>query len=104
MSGGATAVMAAAAVASTVYTIASGERAASKQDKAQSEAKANALKQEKAAEEATNKANQKRPDAQGALDSAMQAGKSGASGTLLTGATGVDPATLQLGKTTLLGG
>lgn len=106
MSGGisATAVLAATAVAATAYTVYSGERAADAQKKAQNEARANAVKQEKAADEATNRVNQKRPDTMAILDSAAQAGKGGASGTMLTGPQGVDPAALNLGKNTLLGG
>lgn len=63
----------------------------------------NARKQEKAADEAANRANQKRADPGAALDAAMQAGKSGASGTMLTGAQGIDAKSLSLGKNTLLG-
>lgn len=104
MSGGATAVMAAAAVAATAYTVYSGERQASAQKKMQAEAKDAALKQEKAADEATNRANQKRPDTMGILDAAAQAGRSGQSSTMLTGPQGVDSGSLQLGRNTLLGG
>lgn len=96
-------VMAAAAVAGTVVSLKNGmdQQAAAK--KAASQAQANAQKQEKAADEATNRANQKSPDTSAMLDAAIQAGRAGASGTLLTGAQGVDPATLALGKNTLLG-
>jgi hypothetical protein len=38
------------------------------------------------------------------LDAATQAGKGGASGTMLTGSQGIDPNLLSLGKNTLLGG
>lgn len=103
MSGGTTAVLAAAAVAGTAYSIYSGERAADEQAAARKQAKANALKQEKAAEEANNRANQKRPDTASILDAAMQAGKGGQSSTMLTGPMGVDPGALTLGKNTLLG-
>ena len=105
MSGGitATTVLAAAAVAGTAYTIYNGQKQADAQEKAQNQAQANALKQETAADQATNKANQKRPDTMAILDAATQAGKGGASGTMLTGASGVDPNALQLGKSTLLG-
>lgn len=67
------------------------------------QAQAQAQKQEKAADEANNLANMKRADTAAALDSAAQAGKAGASGTMLTGPQGIDPAALQLGKNTLLG-
>lgn len=57
----------------------------------------------KAADENMNRATQKRPNTAGILASAQQAGKSGASGTMLTGPQGVDPAALTLGRNTLLG-
>lgn len=100
---GATTALAVAAVAGTAYSIYSGERAAHAQQKAQSEAKANALKQEKAADEAFNAANRKKPDTMAILDAASQSGKAGASSTMLTGPMGVDPSALTLGKNTLLG-
>lgn len=92
-----------AAVAGTAYSVYSGERAADAQASAQKQAKALALKQEKAAEEANNRANQKRADTMSILDSAAQAGRSGASSTMLTGPQGIDPAALTLGKNSLLG-
>ena len=73
------------------------------QSKAQQQAKDAALKQESAADQANNKANQKRPDTMAILDQAAQSGKGGASGTMLTGAAGVDPSALNLGRSTLLG-
>lgn len=97
-------VLAGAAVAGTVASIYQGQQQASAQKKAASQAQANADKQAKAADEATNRANQKRANPGAALDNAMMSSKSGASGTMLTGATGVDPGSLQLGKSTLLGG
>lgn len=103
MSGGATAVLAAAAVAGTAYSIYSGERSADAQASAQKEARNNALKAEQNAQQATNRANQKKPDTAGILDAASQSGKAGASGTMLTGPQGIDPAALNLGKNTLLG-
>jgi hypothetical protein len=60
-------------------------------------------KQLKAGEESLNRANQKTPNTSRIVDQATQAGRAGASGTMLTGAAGVDPTTLQLGKSTLLG-
>lgn len=100
---GATAAALVAAVG-TVASIQSAKKQASAQKKAAEQAQANAVKQAKAADEATNAANQKRANPRAALDNAMMSSKSGASGTMLTGAGGVDPASLQLGKTTLLGG
>ncbi len=105
MSGATTAtyIMAGAAVAGTVISYQNGKKQEAAAEKAMQQAQANADKQAKSADEAMNKANQKRPNVQGVLDSATQAGKAGASGTMLTGPQGVDPNTLNLGKSTLLG-
>lgn len=94
------AVAAVAAVGATVY---SGEQSAAAQERAQKEARVNAQKQADAADQAQNRANQKKPDTSAILSAAQQSGKSGASGTLLTGPQGVDPSALNLGKNTLLG-
>ena len=101
-----TALIAAAAVGgvSTAYQMYSGNKAEQQQRSAQRQAQRQAEATAQAADEANNKVNQKRPDVAGALASAMQAGKSGASGTMLTGPGGVDPGALSLGKSTLLGG
>lgn len=104
MSGGATSVvMAVAAVAGAAISYQNGQEQKKSAEKAASQAQANAQKQEKAADEATNRTNTKRADTGAALDSATQAGKAGASGTMLTGPQGIDPAALNLGKNTLLG-
>lgn len=113
MSGGGTAmaVLATAAVASTAYTVYSGERAAEKQGEAlnqqrqaQAEAKSAAEKQQASSEQNINRANAKSPDTGAILSAATQAAKGGAAGTMLTGPTGVNTADLNLGKSTLLGG
>lgn len=100
----------AVAGAGTAYQVYSGEQqrsaqkdALNQQREAQQKAEASALKQEKAAEEATNKALAKKPDVNAIMAASEQAGKSGASSTMLTGAQGVDPTSLQLEKKTLLG-
>ena len=103
MSGAATAVIAAAAVAGAAIAYDNGQEQKKAAEKASHQAQANAQKQEKAADEATNRANTKRADTGAALDSATQAGKAGASGTMLTGPQGIDPAALNLSKNTLLG-
>lgn len=92
--------IAAAAAAASIYQ---GVSQASAQAKANSQAEDNAKKQLKAAEEAKNRANQKQPDTSALLSAAQQAGKSGASGTMLTGPQGVSASDLSLGKSTLLG-
>lgn len=104
MSGATSAVLAVASLAGTVASIQSAKKQASAQKKAAAQAQENADKQAKAADEASNRANQKRANPGAALDNAMMSSKSGASGTMLTGSQGVDPGSLQLGKTTLLGG
>ena len=104
MSGAVSAIAAVATVASAVNSYQQGKKAESSQKEAAAQAQANADKQAKAADEATNAANQKRANPRAALDNAMMSSKSGASSTMLTGAGGVDPASLQLGKNTLLGG
>lgn len=71
--------------------------------RAASESKALMDKQLKAADESMNRATQKRPNTARIVDEAAQAGRSGASGTMLTGSQGVDASTLQLGRSTLLG-
>jgi hypothetical protein len=71
--------------------------------KAASESKALMDKQLKAADENMNRATAKRPNTARIVDEAAQAGKAGASGTMLTGSQGVDPAALTLGRSTLLG-
>lgn len=71
--------------------------------RAQAESKALMDKQLKAADENMNRATQKRPNTARIVDEAAQAGKAGASGTMLTGPQGVDPGSMQLGRNTLLG-
>ena len=104
-------VLAAAAVASTVYSIYSGEKQAEKQQEAlnqqraaQADAKTAAEKQQATAEQNVNRANAKQPDAGAILSQASQAAKGGPAGTMLTGPSGVNQADLNLGKSTLLGG
>jgi uncharacterized protein HemX len=113
MSGAATAVYVAAAVAAvgTAYSIYNGEEgrkqqgeAMSQQRQAQSQAKEAATKQEQISEQTVNQANAKSPDASAILSAASQASKGGPAGTMLTGPTGVNQADLSLGKSTLLGG
>lgn len=113
MSGAATAVYVAAAVAAvgTAYSIYNGERQAGKQEEAltqqrqaQAEAKTAAEKQQSTAEQNVNRANAKQPDAGAILSAAGQAAKGGPAGTMLTGPQGVNPNDLALGKSTLLGG
>lgn len=102
MSGAITAI-AIGSVVSAVSSIYTGNKQASAQKKAMAQSQANANKQATAAEQAANAANQKRPNANGILDAASQSGRAGVSGTMLTGAQGVDAGSMALGKNTLLG-
>lgn len=79
-------------------------QAADAQSKASAQATANATKAADAADQANNKANAKQPDVSALDSSNAMSAKGGVSGTMLTGASGVDPKTLLLGRTTLLGG
>ena len=105
MSGGATAAWVAAGIAAVGTAVAydQGQQQKKSAENASRQAQANADKQLAQADQETNRANQKRPDTSAILGAAQQAGKAGASGTMLTGPTGIDPSTLQLGKSTLLG-
>lgn len=99
----ATAVAAVAAVAGAAVSYQNGQDQKKAAENSARQAQTNALKQEKAADEATNRSNQKRANTGAILDAATQAGKGGASGTMLTGPQGIDPNLLNLGKSTLLG-
>lgn len=102
MSGGSTAT-AVMAVAGAAIAYQNGEDQKKAAQDAQYQAEQNANKQAAAADQAFNAANQQKPDVSGILAAQQQAGKQGASGTMLTGPTGIDPSTLTLGKNTLLG-
>jgi hypothetical protein len=72
-------------------------------EKSAAESKALMERNLKAADENMNRVNQKRPNTARVVDEAAQAGKFGASGTMLTGSMGVDPSSLKLGRAALLG-
>jgi hypothetical protein len=76
--------------------------AGQKEATAQAEKQANQAAQLQTEE--TNRANRRNADVAGILSGIQQQAKGGQSGTLLTGAQGVDNSALTLGKTTLLGG
>ena len=96
-------IAAVAAVAGVGVAYNSGQEQKKASEASMNQARKNALKQEKSSDEANNRVNQKSADTTGALAAAQQAGKSGASGTMLTGTQGVDQSALNLGKSTLLG-
>lgn len=90
-------------VASGIAGIAQGASAASQQKKAGAQASANAAKSAQQSEEQINRANAKSPNGSAINQSNMIDSKGGGSGTMLTGSQGVDPSSLTLGKSTLLG-
>lgn len=97
-------VAAVATVAVSAYvSYENGKKQADAQKQAAEQSKAAADKQAAQADQAFNKANQKQPDTSYLLAAAQQAGKSGPSGTMLTGVSGIDPSQLALGKSALLG-
>lgn len=98
------AVAATATIVGTAYSIYNGQQNANAQRDAAAQAQANANAQLLSSQQALNRANQKQPDTSAILSAAMQSGRMGASGTMLTGPQGINPSTLNLGKTTLLGG
>lgn len=97
-------MVAAGLAASAVATVYSANQQAKAQEKAAAQADAAAKKQATQAEEQMNRANAKRPDTAAMASANQQASLAGNAGTMLTGPAGVDPAALQLGKNTLLGG
>lgn len=98
------------AAAGVGYTIAAGEDAKRKQadalgrqQNAQTQAVNAAQGQRKQSEMAVNKANRQQPNIAGIMEAASAASSGGGAGTMLTGPTGVDPNSLALGKSSLLG-
>jgi hypothetical protein len=79
------------------------KKALAQQESAQNDARKAAMQQEQAADEANNQANMKSPDTGAMMSAAMMSGKAGVSGTMLTGAQGVDKDKLKTGRSTLLG-
>ena len=74
------------------------------QQQAQNDAVKQADAQASSSQQAVNRANQSTPDTAAIMSEAGQAAKGGGAGTMLTGASGVNPNDLKLGKSTLLGG
>jgi predicted transcriptional regulator len=100
---GAAAAWAAVAVSATSAYV-SNKNANARAEEANQQAEQNAKKTADATAQATNKANQKKPDSDALLSANLTNGKAGQASTMLTGAGGIDPNLLTLGKTTLLGG
>lgn len=87
--------------AALAYSVYSGERAADRQQSANSAAKKRAKEQAALAEQDRNRANQKKPNVNAILASVLQSG--GSSNTMLTGTRGVPNSQLTLGRNNLLG-
>jgi uncharacterized protein HemX len=95
--------VAAAAVIGAGVSYYNGQQQAAASKAALAQAKETATKNAQQADEAYNAANKRTADTSALLSAAQQSGKAGASGTMLTGSSGVDTSSLQLGKNTLLG-
>lgn len=95
------AITATTTVATTAYSM---DQQRKMSNTANDQAMAAAKKQQQASDQATNRANAKSPDTAALMASNMLAAKGGQSGTMLTGPSGVDPGSLTLGKSSLLGG
>ena len=92
--------VAAVGVADSVYNgVKSSEAQKASMQQAQQAAQTTATQ----ADEANNAANAKAPNTAAQMAAAILAGKAGNSSTLLTGGSGVDPTSLTLGKSSLLG-
>ena len=97
-------VLAAVATAGVVMQYQQGEQAAGAQRDAAAQATKNATAQADAADQANNAANAKQPNVTSIASRNALDAKGGVGSTMLTGPQGVDPKSLMLGKSTLLGG
>ena len=104
-------VAAIAAVGSTVVAIQSSnqqrkiqQQALEDQRQANERAEARAKAEQQRSEQEYNRANRQNVDVTSAMDASELSAQQGASGTLLTGGSGVDPNQLNLSQNTLLGG
>lgn len=85
-------------------SVAAADSSRSAQNRAGDIAKANAKSAADQADQQMNAARKNTPDIGAMLSANEQQAKGGIGGTMLTGSGGVDPGSLQLSKTTLLGG
>lgn len=95
--------MIAATAVSTFSSIYASQQQQKSAGAAQQQARKSAEEQARLADEANGRANQKKADISALLSAAQQSSLTGVSGTMLTGAQGVNANQLLLGKSTLLG-
>lgn len=95
----ATLIVSAVGVGASIYQ---GNKQDAANRNSANQAKENAKKAQAQADIDTNRANQKQTDAKSVL-SQQQQDAAGSGSTMLTGAGGIDPNSLKLGKQTLLG-
>lgn len=98
-----TATIAAVGVLGTAASVYQGQQQQKQMKKASAEAKAASDRQLALAEQEMNKVDAKSPNVQGMRNQNAMAEGENATATMLTGAGGVDPSKLTLGKNTLLG-
>lgn len=96
-------VGATAAVAGGVGSYLQGQKQQKAMETANTQAKSSSDQQATLAEQAINKADAKQPATPAAAIASNKQASNTTSDTLLTGPMGVDPSTLTLGKSTLLG-
>ncbi len=96
--------LAVAAVATTATSLYNAKEQRTANSQALDQQREVAAKNAVLSDEANNRANAKKPDIMALMSANALSGKAGQSGTMLTGPSGVDPASLTLGKSTLLGG
>lgn len=97
-------VAAIATVVSAVAGVVQGQKQQDQMKKASEQQARAADATLKQGEREQNRLNARSPDTQAIIDSNQRAAKDGGSSTMLTGAQGIDPSLLTLGKNTLLGG
>lgn len=96
-------VTAALGAAGVGASVSAASKAAKAQKSAQSQAERAAKAAAQKSEEATNRALAKTPDTMAMLSANERRAKGGVGGTLLTGPAGINPSSLTLARTTLLG-
>ena len=101
---GAAAVGVGISAVSSIQGKAAQQDAMRQQKKAQQAAIEQAASQQRRSEMVTNTANRRSPDVSSIMANASKAAGGGVSGTMLTGPAGVDPNSLALGRSSLLGG